>query len=101
MKAFEVIEACDNKNYMINLTHDFHKENPKFVLNCSYGILAARLMGLSYPNYLLYCQSKGGTIKGRVGFPYVVFKEKVKAEEICSRINSEWNKVKEKISYSR
>lgn len=91
-KAFTVREDCELTNYMIGLTEDFHEKNPNFILRGSYGVLAARLLGFTYPEYLRYCAVNGGTLKGRTGFPHCVFKNKKDAEKICNLINKEWDR---------
>lgn len=92
MKAFEIRETCDSGNWIIGLTLEFHENCPDLICHNSYAILAARLLNLSYPEYLRYCASKGGTLKGRTGFPIVYFKQKKLAEEICQLINKEWDR---------
>ena len=91
-KAFTVREDCELKNWMIGLTEDFHEKNPTFILHYSYAILAARLLGFTYPDYLRYCAVQGGSLRGATGFPHVVFKDKKDAEKICKLINTEWDK---------
>lgn len=100
MQAFEVTEFGDKK-FGFSITNDFHKQNPNFVLSYSYGILAARLLGLTYPDFLRYCASHGGTIVGKNEFPHVMFKDKEAAEQICIRLNIEWAKVYNKIRESQ
>ena len=98
-KAFTVREDNDLKNWIIGLTETFFEKYPDFILNQSYGILAARLIGFSYPDYLRYCAVNGATLKGREGFPHPTFKDKKDAEKICNLINKEWDKFYQ--SYSK
>lgn len=93
MNAFVVRESGDLTAYMIGLTEEFHEKCPNFVLRGSYGVLAARLLGFTYPEYLRYCATQGGELKGRYGFPHVIFKNRVDALKICNRINQEWDKI--------
>ena len=92
MNAFVVRESCDLSNYMLTLADDFFQKCPDLTIPQSALILAARLLGLSYPDYLRFCISKGGTIIGRTGFPHIIFKDNKNAEAICSLINAEWTK---------
>lgn len=92
MKAFVVRETCDLQNWMIGLSEEFHEKCPDLICKGSYGVLAARLLGISYPNYLRYCATHGGTLRGRQGFPTCYFKNKKDAEIICQEINKEWDK---------
>lgn len=75
---FEKISICKSKDYYFD---------------SSYNVLCARLMGFSYPDFLLYCRAKGGTLRGRKGYCYVTFKEKKPCEEICKRLNEEVKKL--------
>lgn len=60
----------------------------------SYNVLSARLLGLSYPDYLKYCRAQhGGIIKKSKGYPYCVFKEKANCSRVCGLLNTEWRKV--------
>lgn len=93
MNAFTVRETCDLKNWMIGLSEEFHEKCPNLICKGSYGVLAARLLGLTYPDYLRYCASNGGTLKGKMGFPITYFKNKKDAEKICKQINIEWDKI--------
>lgn len=92
MQAFIVRESGTLKEWMIGLREDFHTNYPKFWCRKSYHILEARLLGLSYPDYLKYCVMNGATLSGRLGFPHAVFKNKRDAERVCNLVNSEWEK---------
>lgn len=87
MNAFIVCESCDLKNYMITISIDFLKEFPDLVCENSYSILAARILGLSYDDYLRYCSTCGGFITGFNTFPHVLFKQEKDAQKICDMVN--------------
>lgn len=62
----------------------------------SYNVIQARLLGFTYPDYLRYCRAKHkGTLRGRTGYSYVVFKDKKDCLDVCKLLNNEWKKVKE------
>ena len=100
MKAFEVRNTCDLENWMIGLTMEFHEKCPDLICRQSYLIFAAKLLGLTYADYLRYCVQCGGAVKGRNAFPVAYFKDKKIAERICLLINKEWDKFYEVYSQS-
>lgn len=59
----------------------------------SYHVIAARLLGFSYPDYLRYCRSNGAQLKGREGYTFPQWIEKADAQKICDRLNLEWEKL--------
>lgn len=93
MTCFEVTETCDLKYWMLGMTRDFFETFPDFYCTQSYSILAARLLGLSYVDFLKYLCSQGGQIKGKIGYPVVYFKDRSTVEKICRLINKEADKL--------
>lgn len=91
MNFFEVRETCDLKHFMIGLTYEFGDKMPELVCHSTYAVVMARLLGLSYTEFLSYEVKLGGSIHGKKGYPVVYFDEetKDKAEELCSLINKE------------
>lgn len=66
--------------------------------NCygSMGVIEARLLGFSYPDYLKYCRANyNGILRGHEGYSYCVFKDKKDCLKLCGLLNKEWDKVKE------
>ena len=61
---------------------------------CSYNVLGALLLHMSYPDYLRYLRANGAELFGKAGYSYAYFKNKTKCQEICSLLNKEWNKIK-------
>lgn len=60
----------------------------------SFNVVAARVLGLSYANYLRYCRDvHGGTIHGRTGYSSVYFNEEPK--ELLKILKENWKKVNE------
>lgn len=60
----------------------------------SYNVLNARLLGLSYCDYLKYCRAQhNGTIRKSSGYPYCVFKDKKNCNDVCNLLNKEWGKI--------
>lgn len=60
----------------------------------SYNVLAARLLGFTYAEYLKYCAAKhNGIIRKSSGYPYCIFKNKSNCASVCELLNKEWKKV--------
>lgn len=85
-EAFVVRENPDGK-YIISLSEKFHEDFPQFVCHQSYGILAARLVGMTYPTFLRYCAAHGGELRGKQGYPATYFSKESNAKAIVKEIN--------------
>lgn len=91
MKAFFVDSAAsDNSKFIIMLSEEFHQNYPNLVCRNSYGVFMARLMDLSYPDFLRYSFEHGGEIRGKDGFLHIVYNNKEDAFAICNDLNREW-----------
>ena len=65
-----------------------HKNLPFNSTLGSYNVLAARLLKLSYPNYLRYCRDNyGAEIIGKNCMYPVAYFEQVKAKNLCEILN--------------
>lgn len=89
-EAFVVRENPDGK-YIISLSEKFHEDFPDFICHQSYGILAARLTGMTYPTFLRYCAAHGGELRGKRGYPAVYFSKESDAKMITKEINKGYN----------
>lgn len=58
----------------------------------SYQLLAARLLGFSYPDYLRYGREKGARIVGREGYSILIFDQFCKVKNFCDELNAEYQK---------
>lgn len=67
------------------------------VYRSSYHVVGARLLGLSYPNYLRYLQSCGGELKGREGYSFVYFKDKAACQKVCKELQKRWDAMERRI----
>lgn len=93
--SFNVGKTADDKYWMIRFEiEDEIANKEEFEFKSSYHVLGARLLGLTYPNYLKFCSSKGATFRGKTGYTYPVWKEEKNCKEVCTLLNREWNKVK-------
>ena len=62
--------------------------------NSNYGILAARLFGLSYPDYLRMLRDKyGATLKGKNGgWITASFNDPAQCQKVITELNRRWSK---------
>lgn len=67
-------------------------EDEKYDFRGSYHLIASRLMGISYPDYLKYCYCEGGAeIRGGF-YLYPVFKNKKQCDILCGYLNTQLRK---------
>ena len=88
MKPFELYEGYEDGTYMIVFIHDTFMGGYN---GGSYSIIGARVLGLSYPNYLRYMRDTYvGEIRGREGYSYLVFKDQGKCLMAIKELNKYW-----------
>lgn len=91
MKPFELYETYEEGTYMIMFRHDNFMGGYN---GGSFSIIGARVLGLSYPNYLRYMRDTyGGEIRGREGYPYLIFKDQGKCLMAIQELNKNWKKI--------
>lgn len=88
-EAFTVQEHPEGK-FIISLSKKFHEDFPQFICHQSYGIFAARLMGMTYPTFLRYCAANGGELHGKQGYPAIYFLKESDAKLIVKEINNNY-----------
>lgn len=94
MKAYYMDKVIGADEYCIRISLDatevICKDEP---IESSFGILAARLMGLPYHEYLAYIRQEfNATLKGKRGrYIYYTFKSKTKCQELIDLLNDRWN----------
>ena len=77
--------------YMIFLNHSYL---PKHTMRGSYHILEARLMMLSYPQYLRLCRDVyGAELFGKNSFVVPYFSDKKKAQPLIDELNKRINEI--------
>ena len=81
---------CKGK-YAIHMNHDLFPFPTG--IGGSYNVLVARVLNLSYPDYLKYCASIGAKLRGSEGYAYPSWKERAAADKLCKKLNEEWEKV--------
>lgn len=92
---FTCLETCDNK-FKIHLNEEaFLGEHCYGSLN----VVAARILGISYPNYLRYMRDNyAATIRGKNGYPYLVFDTKEDCNEAIKFLNSYWRQFTKQVN---
>lgn len=100
MIAFETFETLKKGEYIAATTieaceklYELIKTNEKISHGISYWILAARLMRMSYPNYLRYIRDElGGEIvkNNEIIYTYVI-KDKKVCDNLVKELNERWN----------
>lgn len=99
MIGFKTVKTSDDKYWMINFSgHDELGDLSNFT--SSYHVLDARLLGLSYPDYLRYSQANHAKLRGRHGYSYPVWQNQKDAQIMCDKLNKEWNKLIKAIDFN-
>lgn len=91
---FIPVSNCDEINWRIGVD-ELDWAIGKNSCGCSFNVLPARLLQMSYPDYLKYLRANGGELRGREGYTFVTFKDKKICEKFCSQLNKEWDRIKE------
>lgn len=91
MKAFmnaETILSADKRRVEFT-AHDIIGPREK---NGTFNAIAARLFGLSYPNYLRYVREKyNATIVGREGYSVAIFNNSSDCDKLVRELNRRWD----------
>lgn len=91
MKPFELYEGYEDGTYMIVFIHDTFMGGYN---GGSYSIIGARVLGLSYANYLRYMRDTyDAEVRGREGYSYLIFKNQGKCLMAIQELNKNWQKI--------
>lgn len=91
MKPFELYEGYEDGTYMIVFIHDTFMGGYN---GGSYSIIGARVLGLSYPNYLRYMRDTyDAEVRGREGYSYLIFKNQGKCLMAIQELNKNWQNI--------
>lgn len=90
-------ELIEEGHWMVSLDCIDTFINHGVIFHGTFQGIGARLLGLSYPDYLRFLQSNGGILKGKVGTCYAYFKDKAAAQKICNLLNQRLQIVKDKL----
>ena len=100
MKSYFVFRETSNNGWSICPVHTaFLGEDLSKSINGSFALLACRVSGLSWPQWLRYCRQNGATLYGKGHkYPVAIWKEpnkdflnklNVRANELAKVINFE------------
>lgn len=92
MRAFKVEETCNEGEYMVKLEDSMYELMGK--QSGSFNIMAARILGFSYPDYLHYVrQNHNATLKGKKGYSYAIYKDRKDCVAVVTLLNDAWKKI--------
>ena len=94
MRAFKITDGVDNNTYMVGLEDWIYDLITPYHKGGSYNIVAARVLGFSYPDYLRYVKDNyNATLRGPVGYSYAIYKNRNDCYDIVKELNKAWEKV--------
>lgn len=94
MSIFQVKEGMNEGTWMVGLTDAGYKMITPYCPSGSYNIVAARVLGLSYPDYLRFVrQNYSATLRGREGYSYAIYKNRKDCVAVVTLLNDTWRKV--------
>ena len=99
MRFFNIDEGIEDNTWVVGLEDDAYALITPYYINGSYNIVAARMLGLSYPDYLRYIrQNYNATLRGRQGYSYAFFKNRNDCYDLVDLLNKKWKEVEEEIT---
>lgn len=98
MNIFKVSEAMDSNTYMVGIEDTFYNIILPYRQKGSYNVIAARVLGFSYPDYLRYVRDNyNALLKGKEGYSYAYYKNKEDCHRIVVELNKMWELYEDKI----
>ena len=87
-------QSMSNNYYLASFDDDGLLSGQEgYHFDSSYHVLDARLLGLSYADFLLYCVKKyNATLGGRNGYCYPMFKDITDCQKFCRVLDDEFKK---------
>lgn len=89
MNMFEPMEL--SPGWLVKIVDIGWIKDNQIEFHGSFHVVEARLLGLTYPDYLRYLMSLGGEIRGKQGYSVVVFEDKETCERVCLELSKRWN----------
>lgn len=99
MAAFKTQLIADKYYSICFVGQDIFTDKSSFNFTSSYHVLGARLLGLSYPDYLTYCQSTGARLRGRNGYTYPVWESNAAAQSVMKKLEKQWSLLTKEIKF--
>lgn len=92
MRFFYPVKNMTDDYYLAGFDdNEIFKDRPDFSYSSSYHVLDARLVGLSYPDYLLWCvKNYKATLGGKRGYCYPMFKDITDCQKFCTMLNNKF-----------
>ena len=90
---FIPVSNYDETNWRIGMD-ELDWATGKNSCGCSFNVLQARLLHMTYPDYLKYLRANGADLSGKTGYAYASFKDKANCQSICALLNKEWDRIK-------
>jgi len=99
MKSYFVYRESSNKGWTICPVHTaFLGEDLSKSINGSFALLACRVSGLSWPQWLRYCRQNGATLYGKGHkYPVAIWKEPNK--DFLNMLNARANELAKVINF--
>ena len=98
MTIFVIKEGMDDNTWMVGLDDKFYQLVEPYFQTGSYNIVASRILGFSYPDYLRYVrQNYNATLKGRAGYSYAIYKNWNDCYDIVALLNKKWREVEDEL----
>ena len=89
------VKPTTNGSYMVGIDCDVLYNHCS---EGSYNIVGARVLGLSYPQYLRFLRDEfGAKLKGKVGYSYAIWENEEDCKKAVNEINSHWKKIKDTV----
>ncbi len=83
--------ASNDKYYSVAFTDEGVFEGGLRNFRSSYYVLGARLLGLTYPDFLVYCLQNFKSVRlfGKKGYCYAAFKDISECQKLCNILEKE------------
>lgn len=99
MKSYFVFRETSNNGWSICPVHTaFLGEDLSKSINGSFALLACRVSGLSWPQWLRYCRQNGATLYGK-GYKYPVAVWKEPNKDFLNKLNTRANELAKVINF--
>ena len=92
---FRMRKNQDNTRYLIALQNFLFETGDNYSFTGSYNVFFARLLDVSYPEYLLICEAMGADMQSPVGYTYPSFDKAEDGYHIAYALTNRWNAIKD------
>ena len=92
---FRMRKNQDNTRYVVALQNFLFETGDEHPFKGSYNVFFARLLDVSYPEYLLICEAMGADMQSPVGYTYPLFDKAEDGYHITYALTNRWNAIKD------